>query len=72
MAFGENIPPTKKDRPAHRSATRTLAQYEVSGFLDLELGQSLLLESAYNGDIEVVDKLLKLVCRSMRPTKSRA
>jgi uncharacterized protein len=39
---------------------RTLAQYEVSGSLDLELGQSLLLESAYNGDIEVVDKLLKL------------
>jgi ankyrin repeat protein len=39
---------------------RILAQYEISGFLDLELGQSLLLESAYNGDIEVVDKLLKL------------
>ena len=39
---------------------RTLAQYEVSGSLDLELGKSLLLESAYNGDIEVVDKLLKL------------
>ena len=60
MAFGENIPPTKKTRLAHRSATLTLAQYEVSGSLDLELGQSLLLESAYNGDIEVADKLLKL------------
>jgi hypothetical protein len=59
LAFGENFPQSKKDRPAHRSASRILAQYEVSGSLDLELGQSLLLESAYNGDIEVVDKLLK-------------
>ena len=39
---------------------RILAQYEDSGSLDPSLGQSLLLESAYNGDIEVVDKLLKL------------
>jgi uncharacterized protein len=52
--------PPKKERLAHGSAIRILAQYEDSGSLDLELGQSLLLESAYNGDIEVVDKLLKL------------
>lgn len=47
------FPPSKKDRLV------LLAQYEDSGSLDLELGQSLLLESAYNGDVELVDKLLK-------------
>lgn len=54
---GEFFRPSKKDRLVRRSA-RILA-YEDSGSLDLELGQSLLLESAYNGDIESVDKLLK-------------
>jgi uncharacterized protein len=56
----DSFPPPKQERLAHRSAIRILAQHEDSGSLDLELGQSLLLKSAYNGDIEVVDKLLKI------------
>ena len=58
MALSEDLP-RRKDRRVHRAAIRILAQYEESGSLDPALGQSLLLESAYSGDIEVLDKLLK-------------
>jgi ankyrin repeat protein len=55
------IPSSTKDSLPHNTVLLERAQHEDRGSVDLELLQSALLDSAYQGAIELVDGFLELV-----------
>jgi hypothetical protein len=55
------IPSSTKDSLPHNTVLLERAQHEDRGSVDLELLQSALLDSAYQGAIELVDSFLELV-----------